>query len=119
VPTKAELELAIEDLKNEILDLQEQKANEVEYVKVVERKLKNTDILLRGLTLWNATNSPGSPLCIAEGPGEGEANFSLTIYAEEGNLNGVVIGDLDGRIVAAAGLIPAEVMLEELKLTPA
>lgn len=65
---------------------------------------------LNDLMIWETTD-PGKPVCIAD---RKDGGFSVSLYLDsEGGVQGVLVYD-EADLVSATGLIPAEVLEEEL-----
>lgn len=96
--TKAELEAA-----NAALHLE---------VEALRRSLDST-LDKRPLDTWIAKNDVGQPVCI---PFDGETLHSVQVYTNEqgDKATGVIVSD-DADTVFAAGLIPGEVVMEEIR----
>lgn len=91
--TKAELEAKVRFLEGQVEGL--------------ERKLA-----ARPLDTWIATNDPGQPVCV---PFKDDLH-SMQVYLTEngGEALGVIVSH-DAGIVLAAGLIPGEVVMDEIR----
>ena len=64
------------------------------------------------LMVWEASNSPGEPVCVSN---NSDGGFSLNLYLDEvGDIVGVTVHEQDA-FVMAVGMVPAEVLVEELK----
>lgn len=106
MPTKAELEVKIEQLEmtNKVLLRQGQDA--MAALKVYQDIEKRT-----GLDIWEAENeNSGRTPCICVGLNNG---FSVNIYPADGPAQGLAVFDAD-KLVFVAGLIPASLVMEEV-----
>ena len=82
--------------------------------KTVETQIvRESPIERTGLMVWDACAGAGAPVCLA---GRGDGGLSVNAYHQDGRIVGVNVYDED-RLIGATGLIPADVLKQELALT--